>query len=337
MFMSQEIFRTRRRKWPVILIVVVVAICGLNGAPAGASTDTQAFTSCVQGATRDIFQDVRTTVQGNAFLPQAPLARLERGDIVRVTATGIINTGGWSGSHDPNGSPDLAPGGIGSLWPAVGMRKYSLFGQWGHDGVKFVSGTDSGCLDYSAVLDRFGTGQDTIHLGINDEDIRDNTGSFDVRIRVWRNPSMTPDGGFEQQPRREISWPWMSEGPDYKGIDIDLGLANSGRKNGFIRTSSTNWNALTVWSTLVRNKPYRLQGFIRTSANFNNGFFGVRASSSTTVLAQTRFGSFTPAGYQQFTVDFNPGPNDYVTVFVGYFAPGYDSWVQMDDISVRRI
>jgi hypothetical protein len=122
------------------------------------------------------------SVPGNTIAKQIPLIlSLCQGDVIRITASGTINTGGWSGSHGPDGNSTITWGG---LWPFQGGRAYSLYGIWGKNGFDFPVGSDSGCVDYTTA---FGTGSDTIFLGINDENLRDNTGNFNAVIRIYRN------------------------------------------------------------------------------------------------------------------------------------------------------
>lgn len=328
--------------------VIALALTGLavSIAPAHATLDSSAMTFCQQGNDAgNLKKRIDMFLPGNApklgVLLDMPA--LEPGDVVRINASGTIGTGGWSGTWGPNGKNELATG---WQWPAPGLNKYSLWGYWGRNGAYFRAGTDSGCLDYSTIhhlnptnpgVGLQGSGPDNLWVGINDENPSDNSGGFNVTIRVYRSFNQAPDGGFEQQPSRSLTWPWMSEGPDYKGVDIALGFAHSGRNNGFIRTSSSNWNALSELATVVPNRPYRLEGFIRTSNNFIAGFFGVRPGASlANPIAEVRFGPASN-GYQRFIVDFNPGNNDYVRIFAGYWATGYDTWLQLDDVTLRRL
>lgn len=147
------------------------------------------------------------------------------------------------------------------------------------------------------------------------------------------------DGGFEGQATSTVSPPWRGEGGGGKGIDRGLGFAHSGANNAWIRTTS-GWNAVKQVVSVMPNTNYRLTGWVRNSNNFiccqpqTGGYFGVRAGSDVTTspLAETSFGGLP--SYTQLTVDFNPGSNGSVTVFAGYWAPGADSWVQIDDVSL---
>jgi hypothetical protein len=327
--------RARSRGVGLVLLAALLTMTTVLGA-AAASADV-AGDRCASRIAPNF--GVTMTLPGTTRPQIVPIVGLQTGDRIRVTATGSIATGGWSGSHDAGGAPEPAPAGVQPWpwpylsWPAPGHNKYAIYGSWGHDGNKFRVGADSGCVRY----ERRGNGPDQISLGINDENLDDNTGTFQVRVEVWRNPSLLRDGGFEDHTSRTVSSPWVTEGPDAIGIDIGQGLAHADLNNAFLRAASNSWNALKQRVTVIPYTNYRLQGWVRTSNNFNAGFFGVRPGDGNSPLAEIRYGSFTPAGYEQLTVDFNSGPNTAVTSFVGYWAPGYDSWVQVDDMTLRSI
>jgi hypothetical protein len=140
------------------------------------------------------------------------------------------------------------------------------------------------------------------------------------------------DQSFENQTTNAVSPPWAVQGPDGHGIDRGLGLAHSGANNAWIRTSTTNWNAITQLVPVAPNTNYVLTGWIRTSGNLADGYFGVRPGSSTSPFAETHFGIAN--AYTRLSVAFTSGSNTSVTVFGGYWAPGGDSWLQLDDISL---
>ncbi|HSH77283.1 MAG TPA: hypothetical protein VLA19_01980, partial [Herpetosiphonaceae bacterium] len=62
------------------------------------------------------------------------------------------------------------------------------------------------------------------------------------------------------------------------------------------------------------------------------GYFGVRRPTDNSVLAEVNYGGL-PA-YTKLTVNFNSGTFSNISVNVGYWAPGSDSWIQVDDISL---
>ena len=306
------------------LLVLVLTMLGLAAgvtitpAAGAAPAPMTPWSRC--GAGQAPTYTATTWVHGSTYLTAAPIA-LEPGDVIHVSATGTINTGGWSGSHGPAGNSTITWGGN---WPHQGGRAYSLYGRFASNGHKFLA-ANTGCLDPATY---YSNNADRIDLGINDENLGDNTGGFTVIMRVYRN--LVTDGGFERQPYRSVSSPWNVEGPDHKGIDIRLGYANSGANNAFIRTGSHNWNAITQNVSLRPYTWYRMRVFLRTSSVFGAGYLGVRGAANG--LAERPFGVVN--GYQEHTIDFSTGANGTVTPFLGYWAPGTDSWVQMDDFAI---
>ncbi|GAB2997200.1 hypothetical protein [Saccharothrix stipae] len=142
------------------------------------------------------------------------------------------------------------------------------------------------------------------------------------------------DGGFEGQPTRGLSAPWRAEGPDPKGVDINLGLQQSGRKNGFLWSAGRTWNAITQVVPVQPHRVHVLRGWVRTSGNVTGGFFGVRAGTGAAPHTERHFTAANHVQYRLVEIPFNPGPNGEMTVFVGYWGPGGESWVQVDAISV---
>lgn len=132
------------------------------------------------------------------------------------------------------------------------------------------------------------------------------------------------DGGFEDAGLG----PWACAGTC--GVDQGLGNARTGANNGWVRKTS-GWNDLHQTVALKKNTDYTLTGWIRTSANNANGYFGVRRPGGGAVVAEKKYGKLT--GYTQVTVNFNSGPNASLEVFGGLWASG-DTWAQLDDISL---
>lgn len=147
---------------------------------------------------------------------------------------------------------------------------------------------------------------------------------------------LVKDSGFEEQHTRAVGAPWGFEGIDPKGMDIGLGLENTGRNNAWIRSGSRQWNAITQVVTVRPNTAYSLSAWVRTSGNFDGGYFGVRSGASRAILNEVRFGAAAanPAAYQYLSVEFSSGADTTVTVFIGYWAPGADSWLQIDDVDL---
>ncbi|GAA1688174.1 hypothetical protein GCM10009765_42060 [Fodinicola feengrottensis] len=151
-----------------------------------------------------------------------------------------------------------------------------------------------------------------------------------AELQVYYGGAVT-DPGFEKQPTSTVSAPWTVEGPDQHGIDRG-GQQHSGTNNAWIRTSSKNWNAVTQVVPVKPNTSYRLTGWIRDTANVSGGYFGVRAGTTSSVLAETHYGS--QPSYGQLTVPFTSGSNTTMTIYAGYWSPGADSWIQVDDVAL---
>ncbi|MCR1781784.1 hypothetical protein KVF89_04480 [Nocardioides carbamazepini] len=122
--------------------------------------------------------------------------------------------------------------------------------------------------------------------------------------------------------------PWECAGQC--GVDHGLGNARTGPDNGWVRNNNNKWNDLHQKTILARNSNYTLSGWIRTSSNNADGYFGVRTLDGT-VIAEQKFGHF--AGYTKVTVTFNSGNHTGVEVFGGLWPHG-DTWAQFDDLSL---
>ncbi len=81
------------------------------------------------------------------------------------------------------------------------------------------------------------------------------------------------------------------------------------------------------------NRNYRVTGWIRTSANNTDGYFGVRSTNGA-VVGERKYGRFD--GYTMIQFDVNTGGNTQLDVFAGLWANG-DTWAQVDDISVTAL
>jgi hypothetical protein len=142
------------------------------------------------------------------------------------------------------------------------------------------------------------------------------------------------DPGFEGQPSDGVSRPWLTEGLDQKGIDRGMGLSHNGSNNAWIRTNSRNWNAIDQVVGISHARKYRLTAWIRSYGVLGTGYFGVRDLATNKPIAETSFGS--SATYQKLTVAFDSAAYSNVRIFVGYWAPGSDSWIQIDDIAISK-
>jgi hypothetical protein len=151
-------------------------------------------------------------------------------------------------------------------------------------------------------------------------------------VSLTRGANLAGHPGFEQQPSSSATSPWYVEGNG--GIDRGLGFARTGANNAWLRNSS-GWNAIKQEVAVVPNTNYRLTGWVRTSGNHADGYFGARLLNGGPILSEVRFAQ--PLGsYTQLTVSFNSGPNHSVELFAGTWALNGDTWLQVDDISLTR-
>ena len=120
--------------------------------------------------------------------------------------------------------------------------------------------------------------------------------------------------------------PWACAGT----CGVDTGsLARTGSRNGWARNAS-GWNDLHETVTVTPGRTYRVTGWIRSSANTTDGYFGLRTASGQ-VMGEQRFGRFD--GYSQVSVLVPSGSNTSLVVYAGLWANG-DTWLQLDDVSV---
>jgi S-formylglutathione hydrolase FrmB len=132
------------------------------------------------------------------------------------------------------------------------------------------------------------------------------------------------NGGFENGQS-----PWACGGNC--GRD-GAGNARTGNGNGWVR-NSTGWNNIYQTVGVDKNRNYRVTGWIRTSANNTDGYFGVRSTGGA-VVGERKYGRFD--GYTQIQFDVNSGNNAQLQVYAGLWANG-DTWAQIDDVSVTAL
>lgn len=151
-------------------------------------------------------------------------------------------------------------------------------------------------------------------------------------VSLVRGPNLVSQPGFEQQPSAAPTSPWYKEGG--AGIDRNLGFARTGANNAWAR-NTTGWNAVKQEIGVEPNTSYTMSFWVRTSANHNDGYFGVRVPGSGPILNEAHmtqaFGSYT-----QRTVTFNSGSNHSVELYIGTWAHGADTWIRIDDVSMVK-
>ncbi|WP_028610183.1 DUF4185 domain-containing protein [Paenibacillus harenae] len=142
--------------------------------------------------------------------------------------------------------------------------------------------------------------------------------------------NIVSEPGFETQADTPVMAPWHVDGEG--GIDRNLGNARTGQNNGYVRNGS-GWNAIKQRVAVQPNTNYTLKGWVRTSGNNTDGYFGARVPNNGAVLGEASFDSY--ANYTELTVPFNSGGNNFVELYTGMWANG-DTWVQIDDVSLVR-
>jgi S-formylglutathione hydrolase FrmB len=115
------------------------------------------------------------------------------------------------------------------------------------------------------------------------------------------------------------------------GADHGAGLAHTGAGNGWVR-NNTGWNDVHQTIAVSPNSTYVVTGWVRTSANNSDGYFGLRTVSGQ-VLGEQKFGALP--GYTQLSVTVNTGSNTTVQLYGGLWANG-DTWLQIDDVAAVR-
>lgn len=116
------------------------------------------------------------------------------------------------------------------------------------------------------------------------------------------------------------------------GIDTAPAASFTGDHNAFVRYNS-GWRNLWQNVAVQPHTAYRLTGWIRTSVNSDNGYFGARTTGGT-VISEAHFVSVGP--WTRFTVDFDSGGNSTVQVYAGVWTNSGDIWLQLDDVAVIR-
>lgn len=143
------------------------------------------------------------------------------------------------------------------------------------------------------------------------------------------NPNLVQDPSFERQTTSSASAPWACNGNC--GVDSAM-WSFSGDNNGFVRYNS-GWHDLHQQVSVDPYTDYTMTGWLRTSSNNDNGFFGVRNVAGAPI-AEVNFTSVS--GWTRFTVAFNSGNRSAVEIFTGIWTNNGDMWVQVDDYSLTR-
>jgi hypothetical protein len=152
---------------------------------------------------------------------------------------------------------------------------------------------------------------------------------FDERSVQALCAARPDDRDFENQTTDVIRMPWIVEGRG--GIDRDKRLSQSGRNNAWIR-NNTGWNGIRQAVRLNAGDTYTLTGFVRTSGNVRDGYFGFRDSQQKPV-SEIKYGPL--ASYTQLKVQYRPTVSGTYYIFTGIWALNQDSWAQIDNFVLR--
>ena len=139
-------------------------------------------------------------------------------------------------------------------------------------------------------------------------------------------PSGLTDGDFESAGLG----PWVCSGQC--GADHGAGNARTGTGNGWVRHTS-GWNDLHQTIGVTPNTTYTVSAWVRTSANNNNGFVGLRTPGGQ-VVGEQSFARLD--GYTKVTSTVNSGSNSSLVFYTGLWANGGDTWAQVDDVTVTQ-
>lgn len=159
-----------------------------------------------------------------------------------------------------------------------------------------------------------------------------------MRLRIDRDgriidPNLIVDASFERSATLGDGTGGTWGAKPNSGIDTAPAAGFTGDRRVFVRYNN-GWR--DVWQDVaVQPKTkYRLTGFLRTSVNSDNGFFGARTLDGT-VIGEANFHSV--GAWTRFTVDFDSGDRTAVQVFGGVWTNSGDIWMQLDDVSLTRI
>jgi hypothetical protein len=136
------------------------------------------------------------------------------------------------------------------------------------------------------------------------------------------------DGDFELQRANFVNSPWVAEGK--AGIEVGRGFSFRGRNNAWARNAG-GWNAIRQQVRLFKGVKYTLQGYVRTSSNVRDGYFGFRNAAGQ-VAFEHHFSSRPK--WVRMWVTFRPRTTGRHYVFAGIWGPGSDAWMRIDNLTL---
>ncbi|MBW1639889.1 DUF4185 domain-containing protein [Microbacterium resistens] len=158
-----------------------------------------------------------------------------------------------------------------------------------------------------------------------------------MHLRIDRDgnivdPNLVADPSFERSGTITADGPWACA-PNC-GIDTAPAGGFTGDRNAFVRFND-GWRDIWQDVAVAPGTRYRLTGFVRTSVNSDNGYFGARTPDERTVIAEARFVSV--GAWTRLTVEFDSGDLDRVQLFGGVWTNSGDIWLQLDDVALTRV
>jgi hypothetical protein len=215
-----------------------------------------------------------------------------------------------------------------------------------------VNGPIDETIDHPVFADVTGLAQGTIYYfalcGRDSNDAYNTTdGFFCAAYKTFNTTADVPDDwSFEGQTTTTIQSPWVTEGPDPKGIELQ-GQAHIGSKNVLFNQSVFRWNAIRQTVAVAPNTNYALFAWVRNDGigwGATTGEIGVRTPDNAAVIANQRFGSTT--AWMRLRLDFNSGTSSAVSVYAGLRGinpatqPPPDTlnaWLRVDDIVLEWV
>ncbi|WP_410580729.1 hypothetical protein [Amycolatopsis sp. lyj-108] len=166
---------------PITVVVAVLALLRPLPAYAGTELSQQLCRGNQIGSIRDtaltVLNGQPTSFGYRDRTIIGPGIPLRDGDVVRIRATGSIKIDSWpwGPSYSPAGHPVERTR---TFWGGISAPSYGLYGFFVSTGTAFPIGADSGCVVHR--------GPETwLWLAQNDERTVDNSGRWDLAVRVW--------------------------------------------------------------------------------------------------------------------------------------------------------
>ncbi|MFE6996691.1 DUF4185 domain-containing protein [Microbacterium sp. NPDC057659] len=147
------------------------------------------------------------------------------------------------------------------------------------------------------------------------------------------DPNLVTDASFERSAALGDGTGGTWGAKPNSGVDTSPAAGFTGDRRAFVRYNS-GWRDIWQDVAVERHTKYRVTGFLRTSVNSDNGFFGARTLAGVPI-GEVNFHSV--GAWTRFTVEFDSGDNDAVQVFGGVWTNSGDIWMQLDDVSLTKV